>query len=119
MDSERSLPDMTVLIGGGRVLAVRPSAEADEADIPAGATRVDGRGRFLIPGLNDMHVHFQDSSALGRFVATGVTGIRVLWGGLTDPGLPRPHRARRARRARHPHGGHDHRGACRPRRWPP
>ena len=78
MDGERSLPDMTVLIGGGRVLAVRPSAEAD---VPVGATCVDGRDRFLIPGLNDMHVHFQDSSALGRFLATGVTGIRVLWGG--------------------------------------
>ncbi len=83
MDTERILPDMTVLIGGGRVLAVQPSTEAEDAAIPAGATRVDGRGRFLIPGLNDMHVHFQEEQALGRFLATGVTGIRVLWGGPT------------------------------------
>ena len=78
MDAQQVLRDVTVLVGDGRVLAVQPAAEAD---IPAGATRIDGRGRFLIPGLNDMHVHFQDSSALGRFVATGVTGVRVLWGG--------------------------------------
>jgi len=83
MDTERILPDMTVLIGGGRVLAVQPSTEAEDAAIPAGATRVDGRGRFVIPGLNDMHVHFQEEQALGRFLATGVTGIRVLWGGPT------------------------------------
>ena len=83
MDAERVLSDMTVLIGGGRVLAVQPSAEVPESDIPEDATRVDGRGRFLIPGLNDMHVHFQEEQALGRFLATGVTGIRVLWGGPT------------------------------------
>ncbi len=80
MDGEQALGDMTVLVGDGHVLAVQPAGEAD-ADIPDGAVRVDGRGRFLIPGLNDMHVHFQDSSALGRFIATGVTGVRVLWGG--------------------------------------
>ncbi len=78
MDSQRVLSDMTVLVGGGRVLAVQPSGEAE---IPDGATRVDGRGGYLIPGLNDMHVHFQEEQALGRFLATGVTGVRVLWGG--------------------------------------
>lgn len=81
MDSERVLSDMTVLVGGGRVLAVQSSGEIDESEIPDSATRIDGRGRFLIPGLNDMHVHFQEEQALGRFLATGVTGIRVLWGG--------------------------------------
>ena len=68
MDSQRVLSDMTVLVGGGRVLAVQPSGEAE---IPDGATRVDGRGGYLIPGLNDMHVHFQEEQALGRFLATG------------------------------------------------
>ena len=78
MDGERVLPDMTVLIGGGRVVAMGP---ADDVAVPEGALRVNGRGRFLIPGLNDMHVHFQEEQALVRFVATGVTGVRVLWGG--------------------------------------
>ncbi|MCY4399771.1 MAG: amidohydrolase family protein [Gemmatimonadetes bacterium] len=78
MDGERVLPDMTVLIGDGRVVAMGP---ADDVAVPEGALRVNGRGRFLIPGLNDMHVHFQEEHALGRFIATGVTGVRVLWGG--------------------------------------
>ncbi len=78
MDGGQVLRDMTVLVGDGRVVAVRP---ADEVTVPKGAIRVDGRGRFLIPGLNDMHVHFQDEQALDRFLATGVTGVRVLWGG--------------------------------------
>ena len=78
MDGERVLAGVTVLIGDGRVLAVQPSAEAD---VPGGTVRVDGRGRFLIPGLNDMHVHFGEEWALGRFLATGVTGVRILSGG--------------------------------------
>ncbi len=77
-DGAQVLADRVVLVGGGQVLAIAPR---DDADVPAGAARVDGRGRFLIPGLNDMHVHFQEQQALGRFIATGVTGIRVLWGG--------------------------------------
>ena len=78
MDSERVFSDVTVLVGNGRVLAIGPSGEVS---VPESATRVDGRGRYLIPGLNDMHVHFQEELALGRFLATGVTGVRVLWGG--------------------------------------
>ena len=78
MDGERVLSDMTVLIGGGRVLAVRPPVDIE---LPDGATRVDARGLFLIPGLNDMHVHFREAWALGRFLATGVTGVRILSGG--------------------------------------
>ncbi|WP_420615371.1 amidohydrolase family protein [Candidatus Palauibacter sp.] len=78
MDGERVLPGMTVLIGGGRVLAVESSAAAN---VPEDAMRVDAGGRFLIPGLNDMHVHFREAWALARFLATGVTGVRILSGG--------------------------------------
>ncbi|WP_425153562.1 amidohydrolase family protein [Candidatus Palauibacter sp.] len=78
MGGERVLTGMAVLVGGGRVLAVRASADAD---IPDSAVRVEGRDRFLIPGLNDMHVHFREKQALGRFLATGVTGVRILSGG--------------------------------------
>ena len=87
MDGERSLSDMTVLVGGGRVVAVRP---ADEVAVLEGAVRVDGRGRFLIPGLSDMHVHFQEEQALGRFLATGVTGVRAAsWPGpISTPQAP-------------------------------
>ena len=78
MDGERVFSDVTVLVGNGRVLAIDPSGEVT---VPESTTRIDGRGRYLIPGLNDMHVHFQEEQALGRFLATGVTGVRVLWGG--------------------------------------
>jgi imidazolonepropionase-like amidohydrolase len=78
MDGERVLTDMTVIVDEGRVRAM---GQGDRIAIPAGATRVDGRGRYLIPGLWDMHVHFEGPpEILGMFLATGVTGARVMWG---------------------------------------
>ena len=53
--------DATVLIEGGRIAAVGPRAEVE---VPAGATVVDARGRYLIPGLTDGHVHFFQSGGL-------------------------------------------------------
>lgn len=47
--------DMTVLIAGERIAAITPAAQATP---PATCTVVDGRGKWLIPGLFDMHVHF-------------------------------------------------------------
>ncbi len=81
MDGARVLRDVTVLVDDGRVRAV---GEADRIAVPSGATRVDGRGRFLIPGLWDMHVHFDGPpELLGMFLAAGVTGARVMWGSPT------------------------------------
>jgi len=73
----------TVLIIDGRIAAMR---EPDVLAIPLEAVRVDGRGRYLMPGLVDMHVHlFNDASrrppndwAFPLFVANGVTGIREM-----------------------------------------
>jgi len=69
----------TVLIRAGRIEAVGP---ADSVRVPAGAVRVDGRGKYVIPGLWDMHVH---TSREGRaayfwplFLAHGVTGVREM-----------------------------------------
>ncbi len=74
-------PDMTVVVEGDRITQVAPSAAAA---IPKGARTLDGAGRFLIPGLWDMHIHtfFGDWVPGGRevtlplFVANGVTGVR-------------------------------------------
>ena len=78
----------TVLIVDGRITAI---GEPDAITIPAAAVRVDGRGRYLMPGLVDMHVHlFNNSSrrppnewAFPLFVANGVTGVREM---RTEPG---------------------------------
>jgi hypothetical protein len=59
----------------------------DETSIPPGAVTVEGAGKFLIPGLADMHIHMPiDTSAaaaqnaLTLFVTNGVTTVRVLSG---------------------------------------
>src|SRR5690349_11950832 len=64
---------VTVLTEGDRISQIGP-----RIPIPRGATRVDGRGKFLIPGLWDMHTHHQASGAdsLDLFVAKGVVGTR-------------------------------------------
>ncbi len=76
-------PDRTVLIRGDRIVAVLP---AGEAVIPAGAVVVDGRGKFLIPGLWDMHVHLAKAGAntLPLFVANGVTSVRDMGGDFAE-----------------------------------
>lgn len=77
-------PHTTVLVAGTRIVGVAP---AREAVVPAGAQVVDGRGRYLIPGLWDMHSHSLWSEEAVRtflplYVAQGVTGIRDMGGRL-------------------------------------
>ena len=47
---------------------------------PKDAQIVDATGKFLIPGLWDMHVHWDDKNYLPLFLANGVTGVRVMFG---------------------------------------
>ena len=65
--------DMTVVITGDRITAV---GKTDQIALPDGARTVDGAGKFLIPGLWDMHVHIAGESYLPLFLANGVTGVR-------------------------------------------
>jgi hypothetical protein len=73
--------DMTVLIAANRIAYVGPSAHTQFA---AGTREIDGTGKFLIPGLWDMHVHLYDKEHFSffatLFTANGVTGIRVMAG---------------------------------------
>jgi len=80
--------DQTVLIAEGRIVAVGPSGEVQA---PKGARVIDERGRFLIPGLWDMHVHIAGVSAdpawskkviLPELIAYGITGVRDMGGDL-------------------------------------
>jgi imidazolonepropionase-like amidohydrolase len=73
----RPLPDRTVVIRGGRITEVGP---AEKVRVPRGARVVDARGKFLIPGLWDMHVHWGLKDYLPLFIANGVTGVRIMWG---------------------------------------
>ena len=54
IDSTRVLRGQTVIVSGGRIVALGP---AGKTVIPTGATVIEGRGRYLIPGLVDMHAH--------------------------------------------------------------
>lgn len=74
----RLLPERTVLIAGGRIVAAGPSARVT---VPDGARVLDIRGKFVIPGLWDMHVHAFDPALEGPlFLAFGVTGVRQMAG---------------------------------------
>jgi imidazolonepropionase-like amidohydrolase len=76
MDADRALESQTVLIENGRITAIGPSSSVQP---PQGATRINGKGRFLLPGLIDMHVHIR-SSELDKYLPAGVTTVRNMWG---------------------------------------
>jgi imidazolonepropionase-like amidohydrolase len=83
MDSERVLEEHTVVVRDGRIAAVGPAATTE---VPAGATRIDGRGRYLLPGLAEMHGHLPGANAavaediLFLYVAAGATTVRGMQG---------------------------------------
>src|SRR5664279_3570703 len=60
--------DWTVVVDGTRIAAAGPQVQASE-----GALIVDGRGRTLLPGLIDAHVHAVSADALRAGLAFGVT----------------------------------------------
>ncbi|HZQ34724.1 MAG TPA: hypothetical protein VFD32_02245, partial [Dehalococcoidia bacterium] len=78
-----ALPNATVVIEEGRFSRVGPAAATP---IPDGVQTIDGRGRFLIPGLVDMHVHTQtpEREHLPLFLAAGVTTVLDLGGQFPD-----------------------------------
>jgi len=75
VDGAPSRAGTTVLVRDGRIQAIGASAAVA---VSRGATVVDGRGKFLIPGLWDAHVHlsFAGPEILPLFVANGVTSVR-------------------------------------------
>ncbi|WP_051799754.1 amidohydrolase family protein [Catenuloplanes japonicus] len=71
--------DVTVLVRGDRIAAI---GSARDVRVPAGAQVVDGRGKFVVPGLIDSHVHGsgQEQIDLPLFLANGVTTVRDMNG---------------------------------------
>ena len=95
MTADSVLRDATVLVRDGRIAAVGPAARVA---IPSGARRIDGRGRFVMPGLADMHAHLYadewvaDSIAgpeLAVMLAHGTTTARLMIGTATHRRLRR------------------------------
>jgi imidazolonepropionase-like amidohydrolase len=74
LQSGRVLPDQTVIVRGDRIASVAPGSLAR---VGRDVRRIDGRGKYLIPGLWDMHAHLWDHEATpSLFLANGITGIR-------------------------------------------
>lgn len=86
MDRDTVFRSATILIRDGRIADIGPSSRVS---VPGNARRVDGRGKWIIPGLVDMHGHLYadefvpDSVApyeLGVYLAQGVTTARFMIG---------------------------------------
>ena len=72
VDVDGARPASTVVIAKGRILS-----EGRARAVPRGATVIDGKGKFLIPALWDMHVHLWETDPMARlYVAAGVLGVR-------------------------------------------
>ena len=93
MDSDRVLRDQTVQVGRGKILSIATFARRQ---FSACDQVVDGAGRYLVPGLNDLHTHIETvafaqalgvkpeaidfPSVLALYIAYGVTGLRIMSG---------------------------------------
>lgn len=85
-------PDQIVLIDKEKIVAIGP---ANSISIPDGAKTLDARGKFLIPGLNDMHLHLTGAGEpsgsrnffLPLLLANGITSVRDM-GGYLDYLIP-------------------------------
>lgn len=76
--TEAVLANQTVVVADGEITAVVP---AGEAEVTGATLVIDGRGKYLIPGLSDMHVHYWPDDVEGvLFVAHGVTRVRNMHG---------------------------------------
>lgn len=67
------VPDSVIVVDGGRIVAAGPRSKVK---MPRGARRVDVRGKTILPGLWDMHAHFQQVEWGPVYLAAGVTTVR-------------------------------------------
>ena len=80
VEAGERVPGQNVLVRGSRIERVGPAAHVG---VPAGAAVVDGTGRYLLPGLADMHVHLYTEGDLLTYVANGITTVRNMAGDST------------------------------------
>lgn len=77
------LPGATVLLSGERIVAAGPGTQVE---VPDGVEVLDGTGRWLVPGLVDLHVHVNNCGpeAFALWLANGVTTIRDIGGDIAS-----------------------------------
>ncbi|MGD0338769.1 MAG: amidohydrolase family protein [Bacteroidota bacterium] len=77
MESDSILEHTDVLLSGGRIISIGQGLKVDSSKVAV----INGKNKYLIPGLADMHMHFWgDSTALRLYLANGVTTIRCMSG---------------------------------------
>lgn len=74
------VPDAVVVVDGDRIVAAGPRAKVA---VPAGATVIDVTGKFVLPGLWDMHAHVEQVEQAAVYLAAGVTSVRDM-GNILD-----------------------------------
>jgi imidazolonepropionase-like amidohydrolase len=82
MTGEAPIPDATVLIEGDRIIAIGATASAE---VPDGTRRINGTGKWIMPGLTDMHIHmmsepipefpYTPADSLAPYLANGVLQV--------------------------------------------
>ena len=81
LDNHRIIPNQNVVVKGDRIVDIGP---AGKVRVPKGALKIEGKGKYLMPGLVDMHFHLPGpeekpeiiEAYLFFFVANGVTTVR-------------------------------------------
>lgn len=79
------LAEQLVIVRDGRIVHIGPSSAGN---VPSGATRIDGTGKFLVPGFIDTYAHIHEKS-LVPFIANGVTTVRNVPGTHYQLGIKR------------------------------
>lgn len=84
MDRERVIPNQTVIVRNGMIAQIGPTARVQ---VPANATRVNATGKYLMPGLAEMHGHitgpnaaYSPENVLFLYIAGGATTVRGMQG---------------------------------------
>ena len=81
MDGEYVLRDHTIIVADGLITAM---GKADSISVPAHMPQEDGSGRYVLPGLFDLHIHAQTEDDLFLYLASGVTTVLNLHGSDVD-----------------------------------
>jgi imidazolonepropionase-like amidohydrolase len=73
--SGKTFPDMTIAVSDSMITAV---VSTDDFSIPGNAKVINCKGKYILPGLWDMHVHLGNATkiALPLFIVNGITGVR-------------------------------------------